>query len=289
MKNDDKTKSIYIDHAGIKLHAVDWGGNGPPIVLIHGSRRTSRSWNAVARRIRDNFRVIALDMRSHGKSDSPVTGYTTKQRKIDTEAMIKSIGIGDHYLMAHSLGGASTALYAAANPDKVLGMILIEPVMEGPLHYSRVGILDENMEEVQGRGRRNSWSTLEDLKNRLRTNEMTKVWTEEVLADVLNEETIVHEDGRAEAMWHMNSYNISEMQSDEFSLLKLASKMSMPISIMVAGNNKMLSTHIQPFSEKLPDAKLHVYKNLGHAIYMEDPELVADHTKQMFLGIDSGS
>jgi pimeloyl-ACP methyl ester carboxylesterase len=286
MNNRDKTKSIYIDHDGIKLHAVDWGGDGPPIVLIHGSRRTSRSWSAVARRIRDQFRVIALDMRAHGKSDAPMTGYTTKQRVIDTRAMIDSIGIGDHYLMAHSLGGASTALYAAENPDRVLGMILIEPVMEGPLHYSRVGILDEDMNEIQGRGRRNTWPTLEDLKNRLKSNEMTKVWTEEVLADVLNEETIVHKDGRAEAMWHLNSYNIAEMQSDEFSLLEASSKMSMPISIMVAGNNKMLPTHIQPFAEKLVDAELHVYTDLGHAIYMEDPELVADHTKHVLLSID---
>lgn len=281
-QNQDNTQSIYIDRNGVNLHALDWGGSGPPIFLIHGSRRTAQSWNAVSRRIRSKFRVLALDMLGHGRSDAPKTGYMTKDRALDTEYMIKEI-IGDekHYLMAHSLGGASTGLYAAKNSEHVLGMILIEPVMQGPEHYVRVGILDDELNEIQGRGRRNTWDNLEELEKRLMTNSMTKVWTEEVLHDVLELETIVHEDGKAEAMWHLNSYNIDEMKRDEFSLMDKASDIDTPVSIMVAGGNSLLESHLIPFSESLPKADLSVYENLGHAIYMEDPDLVATETIKM--------
>lgn len=281
-QNQDNTRSIYIDRNGVNLHALDWGGSGPPIFLIHGSRRTAQSWNAVSRRIRSQFRVVALDMLGHGKSDAPKTGYMTKDKASDTEFMIKQI-IGDqnHYLMAHSLGGASTGLYAARNSERVLGMILIEPVMQGPEHYVRVGILDDELNEIQGRGRRNTWNNLEELKKRLMTNSMTKVWTKEVLKDVLELETLIHKDGKAEAMWHLNSYNIDEMQKDEFSLIEEASDIDVPVSIMVAGGNSILESHLIPFSEALLDANLTVYENLGHAIYMEDPDLVAKETIKM--------
>lgn len=281
-QNNDSPQSIYIDRNGVNLHALDWGGSGPPIFLIHGSRRTAQSWNAVARRIKSKFRVLALDMLGHGRSDAPKTGYMTKDRASDTEYMIKEI-IGDqkHYLMAHSLGGASTGLYAAENARNVLGMILIEPVMQGPDHYVRVGILDDELNEIQGRGRRNTWNTLEELEKRLMTNSMTKVWTKEVLQDVLQFETVIHEDGKAEAMWHLNSYNIGEMQRDEFSLIDKAPDIDTPVSIMVAGGNSILESHLIPFSEQLPKSNLSVYKKLGHAIYMEDPDLVARETIKM--------
>ena len=281
-QNNDSPQSIYIDRNGVNLHALDWGGSGPPIILIHGSRRTAQSWNAVARRIKSKFRVLALDMLGHGRSDAPKTGYMTKDRASDTEYMIKEI-IGDqkHYLMAHSLGGASTGLYAAENARNVLGMILIEPVMQGPDHYVRVGILDDELNEIQGRGRRNTWNTLEELEKRLMTNSMTKVWTKEVLQDVLQFETVIHEDGKAEAMWHLNSYNIGEMQRDEFSLIDKAPHIDTPVSIMVAGGNSILESHLIPFSEQLPKSNLSVYEKLGHAIYMEDPDLVARETIKM--------
>ena len=110
---------------------------------------------------------------------------------------------------------------------------------------------------------------------------MTKVWTEEVLQDVLELETIIHEDGKAEAMWHLNSYNIGEMKKDEFSLMDKASDIDTPVSIMVAGGNSILESHLIPFSKTLPKANLSVYENLGHAIYMEDPDLVATETIKM--------
>ncbi len=281
-ENHDNARSIDIDKNGVNLHALDWGGGGPPIFLIHGSRRTAQSWNAVSRRIRSQFRVLALDMLGHGRSDAPKTGYMTKDRASDTEYMIKEI-IGDqkHYLMAHSIGGASTGLYAAKNSDNILGMILIEPVIQGPEHYVRVGILDDELNEIQGRGRRNTWNNIEELEKRLMTNAMTKVWTNEVLQDVLEFETVIHKDGKAEAMWHLNSYNIDEMKRDKFSLIEKAPDIDTPVFIMVAGNNSILESHLIPFSEQLPKSDLSVYENLGHAIYMEDPDLVATEAIKM--------
>ena len=61
--------SHCVNVEGIHLRYVDWGGDGPTMLLFHGDMRTSRSWDAVSRRLKDDYRVIALDARGHGDSD----------------------------------------------------------------------------------------------------------------------------------------------------------------------------------------------------------------------------
>ena len=60
---------------GITLHYVEWGDRGPPLLMLHGDMRTSRSWDAVARDLSSRFRVIAVDARGHGGSDWTPRGY----------------------------------------------------------------------------------------------------------------------------------------------------------------------------------------------------------------------
>ncbi len=283
MTPDEQRTSRYVTVDGARLHALDWGGDGPPLVLVHGGRRTSRSWNAVARRLHDDFRVIALDTRGHGASDAPDSGYGTRQRARDMVGVIEGLGLGPHYVMAHSIGGASSGLYAADYADQVLGMIFIEPVPEGPMHWVRVGVLDEDMNVREERSRRNSWSSLDDLRDRLENNAMTRVWTSEVLDDVLREETIVHSDGHVEAMWSLKFYNIDEMRADKFSLIQEAPHMTMPTMVMAAAENALLESHLKPLAEALPRGEMVVLNGVGHAIYMEVPELVADYARRFFL------
>src|SRR5215468_3004645 len=54
---------------GPNIHVLDWGGHGPPAVLLHGGSLTSHTWDYVAIALRADFRLVALDMRGHGASD----------------------------------------------------------------------------------------------------------------------------------------------------------------------------------------------------------------------------
>src|SRR5262245_27530260 len=63
--SDTQRTSHFVEVNGVTLHALDWGGDGPPVIMVHGTGRTGRSWNAIARRLRDTYRVIALDLRGH--------------------------------------------------------------------------------------------------------------------------------------------------------------------------------------------------------------------------------
>ena len=73
-------KSRSLDIEGRRSHFMDWGRSKETILLIHGDMRTSRSFDAVARRLSNNFRVVALDLFGHGESDWPESGYRFKNK-----------------------------------------------------------------------------------------------------------------------------------------------------------------------------------------------------------------
>ena len=275
--------SLFVTVDGVQFHALDWGGDGPPLLLVHGGRRTGRSWNAVSRRLRDDFRVIALDTRGHGESDAPETGYRATEGARDLAGIVEELDLPPQYILSHSYGGAISGLYATTHPDRVLGMVMVEPVPEGPAHWVRVGVLNEDLTEKPGPGRRNSWSSLDDLKSRLQNNNMTSVWTPEALDDVLKEETIVLPDGRAEAAWSLNAYNMDELATDHFLLIDGADRLTMPILVVVAAENNLLESHQRPLAEALPHGEFLVMPDVGHAIYMQVPDETANIVRRFLL------
>ena len=275
--------SLFVTVEGLTFHALDWGGDGTPLLLVHGGRRTSRSWNAVARRLRNDFRVIALDMRGHGESDGPETGYRAREGAQDMAGIVEELDLPPHYIMSHSYGGAISGLYATNHPDRVLGMVMVEPVPDGPAHWIRVNMLNEDLTEKPGPGRRNTWSSLDDLKTRLANNNMTKVWTPEALEDVLNEETIVLPDGRAQATWSVNAYGPEEMATDVFRLQDGVDRLTMPTLIVVAEENRLLESHLRPLAEALPHGEFLVMPDVGHAIYMQVPDETANIARRFLL------
>src|SRR5947207_10964532 len=62
-------RTLWLEIAeGIRLRALDWGGNGAPVLLLHGGALTAQTWDYVCVGLRSEFRMIALDMRGHGES-----------------------------------------------------------------------------------------------------------------------------------------------------------------------------------------------------------------------------
>ncbi len=119
--------SFYVAQR-LKLHFVDWGNEDkPPLLLVHGGRDHARSWDWVARALRDDYHVIAPDLRGHGDSAWSIGGqYTLPEYVLDVAQLIDTLDLAPLRIVAHSMGAAVSLFYAGVFPEKVARLVAIE-------------------------------------------------------------------------------------------------------------------------------------------------------------------
>ena len=110
----------------INMHYVDWGGDGPPVLCVHGLTCNCRWWDSLAEELHPRYRVLAVDLRGRGDSDRPDTGYGPQGHARDLDAFMGALGLKQAAYAGHSMG-ANTGLYFAANyPHRVSKLILVD-------------------------------------------------------------------------------------------------------------------------------------------------------------------
>ncbi len=112
---------------GNRLHYLDFGGSGTPLVCMHGVIGNAWNWATVADALTANRRVLALDYRGYGQSQwSATSEYSTSIHAADLGALVDSLGGGPVDLMGSSWGALVGIEYGAANPDKVGRIVAVD-------------------------------------------------------------------------------------------------------------------------------------------------------------------
>jgi len=142
---------------GLNFHVQRQGDAGPDVVLIHGVTGDLSVWHlaGAAQELAIDHRVTAFDLRGHGYSDVPPTGYTSADHAGDALALMDALGIGRARLVGHSFG-AVVALHAAAiAPDRVEALVLSDPYFPALRHLedlSRWGHWEAFADEARSAG-----------------------------------------------------------------------------------------------------------------------------------------
>lgn len=94
-------------------------GAGLPIVLAHGYCTSINLWKHQIPLLADRYQVIAYDARGHGLSSAPAgkEHYTLSHLVADMHALLQHLGVEQAYIAGHSMGGATTAAFAARHPQ----------------------------------------------------------------------------------------------------------------------------------------------------------------------------
>ena len=94
-ENMDKSphKSDFVSVNGIRLHYLDWGGSGEPLLFLPGLGNSAHIFDGFAPLFTDKFRVLALTRRGHGDSDHPESGHDVDTLTEDIRCFMDELNI----------------------------------------------------------------------------------------------------------------------------------------------------------------------------------------------------
>ena len=115
---------------GIQMHYVI-GGNGQPIVFLHGWPETWYEWRHVMPSLAKNYTVIAPDLRGLGDSSKPLTGYDGRTTAEDIYQLVSQLGFKKIFLVGHDFGVQVAYSYAAVHSNEVSRLVILDVPIPG--------------------------------------------------------------------------------------------------------------------------------------------------------------
>lgn len=114
----------YFDNDGCQLHYEQYG-HGAPVVLVHGLGSSTRDWEYQIPELASRYRVIALDVRGHGRSDKPRERYSISGFAEDVVALIDHLGLDSVHLVGISMGGMIGFQLAVDHPALLKSLTIV--------------------------------------------------------------------------------------------------------------------------------------------------------------------
>ena len=119
-----------IELRGLRFHYRDWTSqqaNAPDLVLLHGYTGHCRSWDAFAKVMTKQYRVLALDQRGHGETEwAPADQYGTMEMVADLDAFVSALRLESFVLLGLSMGGMVAIAYAGTRPVQLARLVIVD-------------------------------------------------------------------------------------------------------------------------------------------------------------------
>jgi len=146
----------HIVSNGLRINYYRTGDEKPPVILIHGLAEYGLGWGRFPVFIEPSYDVVMMDLRGHGMSDKPETGYGIEEMADDVFWLIKSLNLNKPVIIGHSLGANVTAEFARTHSSLISGIVLEDPPW-------RMGQIDA---EERALAAKNYLDMLNDYKNK---------------------------------------------------------------------------------------------------------------------------
>jgi pimeloyl-ACP methyl ester carboxylesterase len=135
--------AVVLAHGDVSITVTDLGGDGPPLVLLHGLAGSSREMLPTAHALSDGFRVLLVDQRGHGASTRRPEDLSRGAFVGDVVHVVETLAPGERcVLVGQSMGAHTAFLVAAARPDLVDRLVMLEGHVAGsddPRDAARLG------------------------------------------------------------------------------------------------------------------------------------------------------
>ena len=264
---------------GLNVRYLDWGGDGPPIMALHGLASSANWYDIVAQPLRGHGRIIAPDQRGHGQTTQADSGYDWQTLSSDIVGLMDHLGIDKASVLGHSWGGNVAGNLAARFPDRVEKLVLIDGGFSG--RRQQPGATWESFKE---RARpRDVTGTREEFLDRLRV-QLAECWSDELERIV---QTMVYEDEEGQIRDILrpdNHLQVMKAMWDEPPSTTLPNVVC-PVLLVPAGPRperansefaKMREENVELASKVIADCQVHWIPNTMHDIGYHKPAELAE-------------
>lgn len=245
----------YFDNDGCQLHYEDYG-HGTPVLLIHGLGSSTLDWEFQIPVLSAHYRVLALDVRGHGRSDKPHGRYRIVDFADDVAALIEHLQLPPVHLVGISMGGMIGFQLGVDQPHLLRSLTIVNSAPQVKAH---------------------------NLRERL---EIAKRW---LLARLLPLETLAKALGKllfprpeqaelrqkVEQRWPRNDKRAYLASLDAiigWGVRERLQRITCPTLVISADHDYTPVESKQAYVTELPDARLQVIDNSRHATPLDQPQ-----------------
>lgn len=243
---------------GIEIHYRE-GGEGYPVILLHGFTGNLRSWALQIPALTRKFRTVSIDHRGHGHSQKPTRpeDYSLEQMMEDAFGLLEHLGIKECYVVGHSMGGMVAQHLVLAHPKPVRALVLVDTAAHMPSSLrtqERARLVEiareDGMEAV--------------FEEQMRTNPM---------ADQLRSQPEVLENWRQQFLLTSREAYIycAQAIANREPLLDQLRAIHIPTLIICGENDDPFLEPSHRMHERIPDSELVIIPEAGHTPQIEKP------------------
>ncbi|TRO38447.1 alpha/beta fold hydrolase [Pseudomonas sp. ALS1131] len=245
----------YFDNEGCQLHYEDYG-HGQPLLLVHGLGSSTRDWEYQIPVLAQHYRVIALDVRGHGRSDKPRGAYRIADFANDVAELIEFLQLPPVHLVGISMGGMIGFQLGVDRPELLRSLTIVN---SGP--------------EVKARSARD-W--LEIGKRWTLSRLLSLETTAKALAKLLFPKPEQAELRRkVEERWPQNDKRAYLASLDAiigWGVRERLGRITCPTLVITADRDYTPVERKREYVAEMPNARLLVIENSRHATPLDQPE-----------------
>lgn len=269
---------------------LDWENERPQLHFTHANGFNAQTYKSLLAPLSGHFHITAHDLRGHGFTRLATPEGFAKDWTIfrdDLIALLDSFGSGPMLLAGHSMGSVASLMVAAARPDLVAGLVLVEPVFLPLLpsflfRLAQLGRKGDMSLVERAAKRRAEFDSVEAMQASYRGRGAFKHWPDDMLHDYVIGGT------QPTAAGHIRLACSPQVEAACFAAsprgaYRYASGVRCPTTLIhgEGPDSSCQPMQVRAFTRRKPDARIVAVKDVGHFLPMERPQIVREEIRRL--------
>jgi len=258
-------------------------GSGPTILFLHGTGFLPWTWHPIARRLNNEYRIIAPYFCDHRAAEPEEGGLKWKILADDFCKFCRALDIRKPYLVGHSMGATVITIAASMDPVLQKRMILMEPIFLPEEVYSTNMRVDQHPLASKSIKRRNRWKDREEAREYLKSRVLYKNWNDEMLDIFLNHGMVENRDGSITLACSPRREASIFMGGLHFNPWPVLGGIQCPVLVLEGAESENRAfIDLKRAASLIPGGEYRLIEGVGHPIPMEKPEEIAAIIREFF-------